>query len=34
MECIVREMIQNKLHPDDMNREEAFSLARSWKLLI
>jgi len=34
MECLIREVIEIGLQPDDINREEGFSLNRSWKPLI
>jgi hypothetical protein len=34
MEYINEETIQTELHPNNMNREEGFSLSGSWKLLI
>jgi hypothetical protein len=34
MECMVREVIEIELHPGNMNREEGFSLSKSWKPLF
>jgi hypothetical protein len=34
MECIIREAIEIELHPDCMNKEEGFSLSKSWKPLL
>jgi hypothetical protein len=34
MEHIIREATQIKLHPNNMNREESFSLSKSRKLLL
>jgi hypothetical protein len=34
VECIIREAAEIELYPDKMNREEGFSLSRSWKPLI
>jgi hypothetical protein len=34
MECIIREAIDIKFHLDNMNREEGFSLSKSWKSLL
>jgi hypothetical protein len=34
MAWIIQEVMQNKFHPNDMNREDGFSLSRSWKPLI
>jgi hypothetical protein len=31
---IIRETIKIELHPKNMNRENGFSLSRSWKPLI
>jgi hypothetical protein len=33
MECIIREAIEIKLHPDNMIRE-GFSLSKGWKPLL
>jgi hypothetical protein len=34
MECVIREALRIELHPYNMNKEEGFSLSRSWKPLI
>jgi hypothetical protein len=34
MERIVREAIQIELQPNNINREDGFSLSRSWKPLV
>jgi hypothetical protein len=34
MERIIRETTEIKLHPDNMNKEEGFSLKKAWKLLL
>jgi hypothetical protein len=34
MERIIREQIQTDLHTDNFNREECFSLSKSWKPLL
>jgi len=34
MECIIRKEREIELHPDNMNREEGFSLSISWKPLL
>jgi hypothetical protein len=34
MDCIIREVIEIELHPNIINREDGFSLSRSWKPLI
>jgi hypothetical protein len=34
MECIIREATETELHPDNMEKEEVFSLSKSWKLLL
>jgi hypothetical protein len=34
MEHIIREETEIELHPDNMNREEGFSLSKSLKLLL
>jgi hypothetical protein len=34
VECIITEMMEIELHPDNMNRQEGFSLSRPWKPLI
>jgi hypothetical protein len=34
MECIIREAKEIKLNPVNMNREEGFSLSKSWNLLL
>jgi hypothetical protein len=34
VECLIGEAIDIKPHPDNRNREEGFSLSRSWKPLI
>jgi len=34
LECINKEMKEIDLHPDNMNREEDFSLSKSWKPLL
>jgi hypothetical protein len=31
MECLIREMIEIKLHPDSMNRKGGFFLSRLWR---
>jgi hypothetical protein len=34
MECIIREAIEMKLHPNNMNRKEGFFLSKAWKPLL
>jgi hypothetical protein len=34
MECIIRKTTEIELHPNNMNKEEGFSLNKSWKPLI
>jgi hypothetical protein len=34
MERIIRKEIDIELHPDNLNREEGFSLSKAWKLLL
>jgi hypothetical protein len=34
MDRIIREATEIKLHPDNMNREDGFSLSQAWKPLI
>jgi hypothetical protein len=34
MERIIREATKIQLHPENMNREESFSLGKAWKLLL
>jgi len=34
MEPIIRKATETELHSDNMNREEVFSLSKSWKLLL
>jgi len=31
MEHVIREAIEIELHPDNMNKEEGFSLSKAWK---
>jgi hypothetical protein len=33
MGCITGEAVEIKLQPNNMNKEEGFSLSKSWKLL-
>jgi hypothetical protein len=34
VEFLIREVTDSVLHPNSLNREEGFSLSRSWKPLI
>jgi hypothetical protein len=34
LHCIVRETIENVLHPFNMNKEDGFCLSRLWKYFI
>jgi hypothetical protein len=34
MEHIIRVAIEIKLHPDNMNSEESFSMSKSWNPLL
>jgi hypothetical protein len=34
VEHIIREATEIQLHPDNVNREEGFSLSKSWKPLL
>jgi len=34
LECIIKEAIEIELHPDNMNKEECFSLSKSWNPLL
>jgi hypothetical protein len=34
MDWVIREVIEIKLHPDNMDREDGFSLSQAWKPLI
>jgi len=34
LECLIKEMTDRELHSDNLNREEGFSLSRSWRPLI
>jgi hypothetical protein len=34
MDRVIREATEIKLHPNNLNREDGFSLSRAWKPLI
>jgi hypothetical protein len=34
MDRVIRESIEIELHPNNMNREDGFSLSQAWKPLI
>jgi hypothetical protein len=34
MEHIIKEATESELHPNNMNRDEGFSLRKSWKPLL
>jgi hypothetical protein len=34
MERLIREVIEIELYPDNMNKEEGYSLIKSWRCLV
>jgi hypothetical protein len=34
VKCIVREVVETELHPNNMTKEDGFCVGKSWKPLI